>query len=86
MSEETARPSQFAGRGRDGLDSGLTEVVCADFERLIASHHKTDFLGLLMLEQTDVARTTFLPFRGVGRKPEEFRPPMGRSWASTQVT
>ena len=39
----------------------LTGMVCTDFQCLIASHHETDFLGLLVLKQTDVARTTFLP-------------------------
>ena len=55
--------------------SMLTEVIRADLEGLIASHHETDFLGLLVLQQTDVARTALLPFRGLSREPEELRPP-----------
>ena len=54
----------------------LTEVIRADLEGLIASHHETNFLGLLVLQQTDVARTTLLPLRRLGREPEELRPPM----------
>ncbi len=69
---------QLTEKRLDGTGDVLTEVVGADFESLIASHHETDFLGLLVLQQTDVARTTLLPLRSLSREPEELRPPVGR--------
>ena len=54
----------------------LTGMVRADFEGLIAPHHEPDLLGLLVLQQTDVARPAFLPLRGFCREPEELRTPM----------
>ena len=78
MSEVTRGDVQILEQ-RGGRDSVLTGVVRADFERLIAPHHESDLLGLLVLKQTDVASTTLLPLRGLGREPEELRTPMAQT-------
>ena len=39
----------------------LTEVIRADLEGLIASHHDADLLSLLVLEEPNVASSTLLP-------------------------
>ena len=50
-------------------------MVRANFERLVASHHKADLLSLLVLQKTDFARAPFFPLRVARIKPEELRAP-----------
>ena len=59
MSEVTvASTCQTAG---DGGNRQLTHVVRADLVGLIAPHHETDLLGLLVLQQPNVASSTLFP-------------------------
>ena len=52
-----------------------TEVVRADFQRLITPHHQPDFLSLLVLQQPHLASASFFPLlRGV-LEPEELGAP-----------
>lgn len=53
-----------------------THVVCADLERLIATHHKPDLLRRLVREQADITCTALLPLGRARVKPEKLRPPM----------
>lgn len=52
-----------------------TGMVCADLECLIAPHHQTDLLRLLVREKTDIACASFLPLCGLGREPEQLGTP-----------
>jgi len=45
-------------------------MVGADLVSFITSHHEPDFLGLLMLEETNIARATLLPLFGRSFEPE----------------
>lgn len=76
MSVVTVKAVEFtAVTGR--MCDVLTGVVGADLVGLIASHHEADLLSRLVLEETDVARASFLPLRGIAREPEELRAPVG---------
>ena len=48
-----------------------TQVVGADFEGLIAPHHETNLLGFLVLKQTNISGSPFLPLIALGREPEQ---------------
>jgi len=50
-------------------------VVRTDFESLITPHHKTNLLGFLVLEQTNIACSSFLPLRRCGLETEELSTP-----------
>ena len=61
-------------------------MVRANFERLITTHHKADLLGLFVLEETNIAGATFLPFRRASIETEQlgapitmYEPPLRRS-------
>ena len=49
----------------------LTVVVGADLEGLVAAHHETGLLVLLVLEQADVTGTTLLPLLRLAVELEE---------------
>ena len=51
-------------------------MVRADLEGLITPHHKTDFLRVLGLQESDVTSTTFLPLRAFSSETEEFGTPV----------
>ena len=53
-----------------------TEVVRANLEGLVASHHETNLLGLLVLEETNVASSSFLPLGRATVETEELGTPM----------
>jgi hypothetical protein len=53
----------------------LTHVVRTDFESLITPHHKTNLLGFLVLEQPNIARSSFFPLRRCGLETEELSTP-----------
>lgn len=62
MSEVTTRePTVSTTLPRNCV--GRTEVVRANLERLVTTHHDTNDPGLLVLEKLAVAGTTLLPFR-----------------------
>lgn len=46
-------------------------MVRADLQCLVSAHDQTYFLGLLVLEYTDVTRTPLLPFGGILSEPEQ---------------
>jgi hypothetical protein len=50
-------------------------MVSAHFERLFASHNKTNLLRLLVLQQSRVTRPALLPFVPFRTEPEEFCTP-----------
>ena len=50
-------------------------MVSADLEGLVASHHKANLLGFVVLQQTDVAGPTLLPLALSIIEPEELRAP-----------
>jgi hypothetical protein len=53
----------------------LTKMVGTYFERLIASHHKSNLLRFLMLKETNIAGPPLLPLVCFGRKSEKFGTP-----------
>jgi hypothetical protein len=53
----------------------LTQMVCANLERLIASHDETNLLVFFMLEDTHFPGAALLPFGGSSIKPEQFGSP-----------
>lgn len=48
-------------------------MVGAHLERLVTTHDKADFLCLFVLQETHIARATFLPFLRLLIETEEFR-------------
>jgi hypothetical protein len=60
---------------QDHLNEIRTNVVRADFQSLVASHHEPDFLAFLMRQETDIASSTFLPLGGVPIESEQFGTP-----------
>ena len=50
---------------------GLTVVVSADLEGLVAAHHQAGLLILGMLQQSDITGTTLLPLLAVGIESEQ---------------
>lgn len=50
-------------------------MVGANFERLFASHNKTNLLRLLVLQQSRITRPALLPFIPFGTEPEELCTP-----------
>lgn len=59
--------------GRGG--EGLTVVVGADLERLVPSHDEAYFVGLVVLEEPNVARPAFFPLAALPDESEQFRSP-----------
>ena len=53
-----------------------TEVVRANLEGLVASHHETNLLGFLVLEETNVSSSSFLPLGRATIETEEFGTPI----------
>ena len=43
--------------------TALTDVVRANLERLVPSHDQSNLLGLFVLEQTNIARSSLLPLK-----------------------
>ena len=48
-------------------------MVGAHLECLVTTHDKADFLCLFVLQETHIARATFLPFLRLFIETEEFR-------------
>lgn len=51
-------------------------MVGADLQSLIPTHDKSDFASLLVLEQSDVTGTAFLPLSNVLVESEKLRSPV----------
>ena len=49
----------------------LTDVVSADLQGLLLPHEQTDALVLLMLQKSNLAYTSLLPFSRIAVKPIE---------------
>ena len=60
-------------------------MVRTDFESLITPHHKPNLLGLLVLEQPNIARASFLPLRRTGIETEQLGTPRPDLRVSAQI-
>ena len=56
----------------------LTVVVGADLQGLVSAHHQASLLVLLVLEQSNIASTTLLPFLALGVESEQLSPHLER--------
>lgn len=74
MSPETMDAPSAAGYHR--LSARLTDVVRADFQSLVASHHQPDLLGVLVCEETNVTSSPLFPFSGISVESEELSAPL----------
>jgi hypothetical protein len=54
-------------------------MVSAHFERLFASHNKTNLLRLFVLQQSRITRPALLPFVSFRTEPEELCAPGGKA-------
>lgn len=48
----------------------LTDVICADFQSLVASHYNSDFLGFFVGKQANITRSTLFPLSRWGIESE----------------
>lgn len=55
------------------IEERRTVVVGANLERLVAAHDDTDLLGLLMLEQANIASAALFPLFAARVEAEELR-------------
>lgn len=61
----------------DGFEGGKhTQVVGAHLQRLVTTHDQTDLGRLLVLQQTDVTGSAFLPFQFVLGEAEQLGAPI----------